>query len=326
MIKSLRAKLASAQSQSFDFRRYRISSSSPTDSANKFIVFLLRGKKLSSFLFNVDYLISSTPKLSLENKIDIDLPLTILSDSRIDNEQELSEYFEYIIGFYDIGVHPSILLLDPGYFFNVYFDRDSLDDIDLDSFSPHIPSDTVYKIDKLFNHKAWNLSFASRSLLTAWTKCLTSTGSDCAYVGSLFYPLVQELSLKHESFGLLDVHNSSCSLLLSCNGRLVSKYLPFGVNQYQSGSGFMADDFVNRLSKSIVKVSSDNALSSPKQIYFLSDQALDTGSSRFFNLCNLSTLLKNLSSDKLLTQKSSDADYSADNLHNSLLAIPECFK
>ena len=76
-------------------------------------------------------MISSTPKLSLENKIDIDLPLTILSDNRIDNEQELAEYFEDIIGFYDVGSHPSILLLDPGYFFNVYFDGDSLDDIDL---------------------------------------------------------------------------------------------------------------------------------------------------------------------------------------------------
>ena len=49
----------------------------------------------------------------------------------------------------------------------------------------------------------------------------------------------------------------------------------------------MAEEFVNRLSKTIVKFSSDNSLSSPKNIFYLSDQRLDKTNSRFFNLLSI---------------------------------------
>ena len=321
MINSFKSRLFSVPKYFTKFRLPRKTSSPVNESKNRFIVYLLRGKKLNSFLFTADCLISSSPKISLVNYIDLDLPLTVISDNRIDNENELAEYLEDIVGFFDAGPIPSLLLLDPCYFFNMYLQGDSLDDIDLPSFSPHILSDTVYKVDKSNNGDIWNLSFASSSLLTGWAKCLTSTGSQCAYIGSFFYSLIDQISQTHNSFGLLDVHNSSCSLLLSSNGKLVSKYLPFGVNQYLIGSDFMANDFINRLSKSIVKLSSDNALSSPKNIYFISDQPLDSATSRFFNLCNVSDLPHILPLEDSLINHMSNKNSDLDSLYRSLLTI-----
>ena len=57
------------------------------DSTNDFIVYLLRGKTLYAFLFGLDSSSSSAPNLFFKNNIKIDLPLTVLSDNRIDNEQ-----------------------------------------------------------------------------------------------------------------------------------------------------------------------------------------------------------------------------------------------
>ena len=295
--------------------------STSSESKNQFIVHLLRGKKLYSFLFSVDCSISSSPRIDIENKIDIELPLTVLSDNRIDNEQELAEYIEDIVGYFDVGPTPSLLLLDPSYFFNTFVHCEDIDDINVLTYIPHIASDTVYKSQKLRDDKSWNLSFASSSLLKAWAACTTAPGCDCAYIGSFFYPLVQEISSRYDSFGLLDVQNSYSYILLFSDGKLVSKYLPFGVNQYLIADRFMSDDFINRLSKTIVKVSSDNALSSPKNIYFLSDWAIDTGSSRFFNLKSLSDLALGSSFDALLSTKMPPIDSQSANLNHPLFLV-----
>ena len=292
------------------------------DSTNDFIVYLLRGKTLYAFLFGLDSSSSSSaPNLFFKNNINIDLPLTVLSDNRIDNEQELAEYIEDIVGFFDLGPTPFLLLLDPSYFFNIFIKRDTLEGTDILNFSPHIVSDSVYKSEELADSDSCNLSFASRSLLKAWTASITSSGSDCAYIGSLFYPLVQEISQKHNSFGLIDVHNSHSSLLLCFDGKLVSKFLPFGVNQYLIGDSFMADEFVNRLSKTIVKFSSDNAFSSPKNIYFLSDRGLDIGSSSFFNLLSISDLSLGTPLHSALAQGISTFDSQANDLNIPLSII-----
>ena len=101
------------------------------DSANDFIVYLLRGKTLYAFLFGLDSSSSSAPNLFFKNNINIDLPLTVLSDNRIDNEQELAEYIEDIVGFFDVGPTPFLLLLDPSYFFNIFIKRDTLEGTDI---------------------------------------------------------------------------------------------------------------------------------------------------------------------------------------------------
>ena len=257
------------------------------ESSNKFIVYLLRGKKLYSFLFDVDHSISSVSGISLKNKIVLYLPLTVISDNRIDNEDELGEYLEDIVGFFDVKQIPSLLLLDPSYFFNIFIDDTDVNEDQILSYSPHIASDTSYCIERSTDNSFFNLSFCSSSLLESWGKCLKSTGADCAFVGSFMYPVIEDISTKYSSFAILDVHNSYSTILLSVDGKILSKYLPFGVNQYLNGQVFMAEEFVNRLSKTIVKFSSDNSLSSPKNIFYLSDQRLDKTNSRFFNLVSI---------------------------------------
>ena len=93
------------------------------------------------------------------------------------------------------------------------------------------------------------------------------------------------------------------------------------MNQYLIADRFMADDFINRLSKTVVKVSSDHAFSSPKNIYFLSDWAIDTGSSRFFNLKSLSDLALGSSFDALLSTKMPPIDLQSANLNHPLFLV-----
>ena len=254
---------------------------------NNFIVYLLRGKKLYSFLFDIDHSISSVSGITLVNKIVLDLPLTVISDNRIDNEDELGEYLKDIVGYFDVEPTPSLLLLDPSYFFNISIDGTDVSGDQILGYSPHIASDTSYCLESPKDNSFSNLSFCSSSLLESWGKCLKSTGADCAYVGSFMYPIIEDISSKQSSFGILDVHNSYSTILLSAHGKIFSKYLPFGVNQYLNGLDFMAADFVNRLSKTIVKFSSENSLSSPKDIFYLSDHSLDKTNSRFFNLVSI---------------------------------------
>ena len=128
MINSFRSRLSSVPKYFTKFRLPRKTSSPVNESKNRFIVYLLRGKKLNSSLPQI--VISSSPKISLVNYIDLDLPLTVISDNRIDNENELAEYLEDIVGFLMLVLY-LLLLLDPCYFFNMFLQGDSLDDIDL---------------------------------------------------------------------------------------------------------------------------------------------------------------------------------------------------
>ena len=288
--------------------------------SNNFVVYLLREKKLHSFLFQVDSSLSRNPKITLRNSINIDLPLTVISDNRIDNESELAEYFEDIIAFFEVAPAPSFLLLDPNYFYNMFLEADDIDKIDLQIYSPHIAVDTLCVTENLLGNNFWNLSFASRSLITGWSDCLVSTGSACAYIGSFFFPIALCLSSQYKSFVLIDIHNTSTSLLLLSGGKVLSKYLPFGSNQYLILEEFMADDYINRLSKSIVKFSSDNSIPSPKEIFYLSQYRLDIGSSRFFNLSALSDVLLNTSFAQEIRQ-TDDLSTTSDRVSSCLSLI-----
>ena len=280
---------------------------------NEFIVYLLRGKNLYSFQLSA----IDKASIQLKNKVKIELPLTVISDNRIDNEDELSEYLLDIVEYFDVGPAPGLLLLDTYYFFNMFLEEDTLDKVDLQIYSPHNSFDTVFSVDKPTDMPFWNLSYASESLLSSWGKCLQSTASKCAYIGSLFYPLIHEISIQYDSFGLLDLHNASATLLLYSNGRVISKFLPFGLNQYLNGDIFMVSEFVNRLTKSIVKASTDNSFSSPKNIFYLSDRGLDTSSSRFFNLQSVSDFLS-VSYQKSMSMKVFEAAEVSDELFISL--------
>lgn len=302
MIDSLRLRLRSFPEPNFNLPSFFQRNNPPVkSSSNRFIVYLYRGKQLFAFLYAVDQsLSSSVPVIKLINSINVDIPLTVISDSRIDNKEELGEYFEDIIGFFNAHSTPSLLLLDSNYFFNMSIPADDLEKFDFQSCSPYISLDTSYTTSTLPNADFVNISYASTSLLTDWGECLQSTGSKCAYLGSFLFPVVQQLSKRSDPFCLVDIHNAYSLLLLVSEGSVSSKYLPFGINQYLNAESFMADDFVNRLSKSIVKVASDCSITSPRNIYYLSDKVLDSSPSRFFKFHTIADLSRDSSFRNLI--------------------------
>ena len=326
MIDSLSSKLGSF----LDFKSPRISflplNSNSLKSAKQhrqsFVVYLLRGKKLYSYLYSFDLSGSLKTPFILSKTIDIDIPLTVISDNRVDDEEELAEYFADISDYFEIGPTPSLLLLDPSFFYNLSVEGELSQDLNFFNYSPYVASETIYSTEKSSSNFT-NVSFSSYSLLSAWGKCLTSLGSDCVYLGSYLYPLVDILLTQHESFGILDVNNSSTNLLLCSAGRIISKNFPFGINQYLNGQKFLEQDFVNRLSKSIVKTSSDNSFSTPQDIFVLSEQSLDLANSSFFNIESISYASTLVTSEGRIpsNRRGSSPLTKADSLSESLSAI-----
>lgn len=294
----------------------------PKENCQYFTVYLLRGKKLFSYLYSIDPSNSSKIRFELCKKIDIEIPLTVISDNRVDDEDELAEYFADIVDFFDIGSAPSLLLLDPSYFYNLFIEGELLPDLNVNSYSPFVASDTIYSIDRSSSDYT-NLSFSSVSLLNSWAKCLSSIGSDCAYFGSYLYPAVELLSKQYDSFGVLDINNSSSNLLLFSSGKIISKNLPFGINQYLNGGIFLAQEFANRLSKSIVKASSDSAFTTPQDIFVISEYSLDSVKSKFFNIRLIPEACPpiHMKEGNLASGRSISAPTTTDYLSESLVAI-----